>query len=178
MAIHEDAVVVLEDCRRDVGLPPLRAYLLWVVEDVAEPQHGAPARPADRRDRRRELAARAQGVLVNEEHRWLERLHGRLQKRVADVDDPGAADPQATTRVLLVCDLAQPRQLDHVDARRHAEAVDLVRARGEQDRRPRRRDRERGGDREIAAGMAEAEPVVGVHQEAFGVQSHSGVGRA
>jgi hypothetical protein len=151
----------------DVGVPPLGAHLLRRVEDVAEPEHGASAGLANRRDRRDELAASAERVLVDEDHRWLERLHGRLEQRVAHVDDPGAADVEATAGVLLVGDLAQAGQLDDVDARRDPEAVDLVCARGEEDGRPRRRDRERGCDREVATGMAEAEPVVRIHEKPF-----------
>jgi hypothetical protein len=160
MAVDEHSVVVFLDRPRDVRLLPLGVHLRRLVEDVAEADHRPASIGLQRFERGEQFAACAERMLVGEDDGRLERVDGRLQQRVADGDDVRAPDGEAASRVLLVRDLAESGQLDHVHARRDAERLDLVCAGREQDGSFGLCHGQGGRDCQVAPRMTEAEAVV------------------
>ncbi len=164
--VHEDAVVPFRDPRRDVVRLPLLEHGRGIVQDVPQAEHGAPAPGAQGVEGAAELPSRAEGMLIDEHHVRLERLHGGDQEIRSERVDVRGGDPKAAGLVMAVRDLPQAREFEDVDAARQAESMRVVRARREEDRRVGRLVSQRPGDREVPTRVTQAKAVMRIQEEA------------
>jgi hypothetical protein len=165
LPVDEHAVVVLRDSLEEMALAQLRAYRRGLVEDVAESENRAPPGGLHLLERRLELSPDAEGMLVREHHRGPERLDRREQDARTHRAHVAPRDVEPAGRVAAVADLAEARKLEDVDGRRNGEALDLLRARREEDRRLGFEVRQSGCDREVPPQMPQTEAVMRVEEK-------------
>jgi hypothetical protein len=145
---------------------PLRPDRRGVVEDVPEADGGAAAPDARFVEGGLELAPGAERMLVSEEDGGTKRAGGGGKQPRAQRADLAPRDRQAPSCIPLVRELPQTRKLEDVHPRRDAELLGLVGTRGNEHRCLRVELDECARDRQIAPYVAEAQPVVGVKEEA------------
>ena len=167
-AVDPDLVVEVAQRRHDVLALPFLGECGRIVHDVAQAEHQRRAAVLQEPERRADLAAQAERLLVDDEEVGAIDVGG-----VAD--DPGAhlermldADPEVGRVVFAGLDLDHAGHAHEVDAGAELVGADHGRARDDQ-----HRDRMVGlddgvGDGTATAHMAETERVVAVEQHTLG----------
>ena len=111
-------------------------------------------------ERRHELATDAPWMLVGQDDIGPKALHRRGQHGGAHLVELIGPHGQPTSGVAGVADLAETRQAQHVDARRHGERAQVLRPGRDEHRGSGASGTQRRSQGEVASDVAEADAVV------------------
>ena len=114
------------------------------------------------------FSAGSERMFVHQQHVRLERFHGAEQQPGAQVPNGVRGDAQVAGTVGFVGQFAQTREFENLHPVGNSQPGHIVGAAGHEYRGVGRELRQSAGNREVAAGVAQAKTVVGVEQEAHG----------